>query len=166
MRRSDHDVTDTIRTTDPIAVRDEVARIYVDLYGGRSPRLLRHLFADVARFYGGRDPGYHACDTIKRWPSVRKGEERNIFPYQENADVMFNSALAYELSALKPLAEPLLRQLPFGTAEYVEAKRLLTFLGWFLPIESEFIPDNSLLREFIGNSILRNFTVWSNHHQA
>lgn len=63
MRRSDHDVTDTIRTTDPIAVRDEVARIYVDLYGGRSPRLLRHLFADVARFYGGRDPGYHACDT-------------------------------------------------------------------------------------------------------
>lgn len=63
MRRSDHDVTDTIRTTDPIAVRDEVARIYLDLYGGRSPQLLRQLFVDVARFYAGRDPGYHACDT-------------------------------------------------------------------------------------------------------
>jgi hypothetical protein len=63
MRRSDHDVTDSIRTTDPFAVREEVARIYLDLYGGRSPQLLRRLFADLVRFYGGRDPGYHACDT-------------------------------------------------------------------------------------------------------
>ena len=63
MRRSDHDVTDTIQTTNPVAVRDEVARIYLDLYGGRSPQLLRRLFTDLARFYGGRDPGYHACDT-------------------------------------------------------------------------------------------------------
>jgi uridine kinase len=111
-----------------------------------------------------RERGYSAYQTIQRWESVRRGEKRYIFPYQENADVMFNSALAYELSALKPLAEPLLRQLPFGTAEYVEAKRLLAFLGWFLPIESAGIPDNSLLREFIGDSILKNFTVWSNHH--
>lgn len=121
-------------------------------------RLIRRVVRDA------RERGYSAYQTIQRWDSVRRGEKRYIFPFQENADVMFNSALAYELSALKPLAEPLLRQLPFGTAEYVEAKRLLTFLGWFLPIESERIPDNSLLREFIGNSILRNFTVWSNHH--
>jgi uridine kinase len=77
--------------------------------------------------------------------------------------MMFNSALAYELSALKPYAEPLLRQVPFGTPEYVEAKRLLAFLEWFLPIDSDLIPDNSILREFIGNSILRDFTLWHSH---
>ena len=123
-------------------------------------RLLRRVVRDA------RERGYSAYQTIQRWESVRRGEKRYIFPYQENADVMFNSALAYELSALKPLAEPLLRQLPFGTAEFVEAKRLLAFLGWFLPIENAGIPDNSLLREFIGNSILKNFTVWSNHHTS
>jgi len=63
---------------------------------------------------------------------------------------MFNSALVYELSALKPLAEPILRQVPYGTPEYIEAKRLLAFLEWFLPVESDLIPDNSLLREFVG----------------
>jgi uridine kinase len=76
---------------------------------------------------------------------------------------MFNSALPYELSALKPFAEPLLRQVPFGTPEYVEAKRLLALLEWFLPLESDLIPDNSILREFIGESILRDFTLWYNH---
>ena len=76
---------------------------------------------------------------------------------------MFNSALAYELSALKPLAEPLLRQVPYGTPEYVEAKRLLAFLEWFLPLESDLIPGNSILKEFVGNSILKNFTLWHNH---
>lgn len=123
-------------------------------------RLLRRIVRDA------HERGYSAYQTIQRWGSVQRGEKRNIFPYQENADVMFNSALAYELSALKPLAEPLLRQLSSGTSEYVEAKRLLAFLGWFLPIDSTGIPDNSLLREFIGNSILENFTVWSNHHSA
>ena len=73
---------------------------------------------------------------------------------------MFNSALVYELAALKPLAEPLLRQVRHGTPEYVEAKRLLAFLEWFLPLGSEMIPDNSLLREFIGGSILRDFSLW------
>ncbi len=119
-------------------------------------RMLRRIVRDA------RERGYSAQNTIQRWESVRRGEKRYIFPYQENADVMFNSALVYELSALKPLAEPLLRQVPFGTPEYIEAKRLLAFLDWFLPIESDLIPDNSILREFIGNSILQEFKLWHN----
>ena len=93
---------------------------------------------------------------------MRRGEKRYIFPFQENADVFFNSALAYELSALKPIVEPLLRQVPYGTPEHIEAKRLLAFLEWFLPTDSSLIPDNSILREFIGNSILRHFQLWHN----
>ena len=73
---------------------------------------------------------------------------------------MFNSALVYELSALKPLAEPILRQVPHATPEYIEAKRLLAFLEWFLPVEMDLIPDNSILREFVGGSILKDFTIW------
>ena len=73
---------------------------------------------------------------------------------------MFNSALAYELAALKPLAEPLLRQVPFRTPEHIESKRLLSLLEWFLPLDASMIPDNSLVREFIGGSILENFKVW------
>jgi uridine kinase len=119
-------------------------------------RLIRRIVRDA------RERGYPAIHTIKGWESVRRGEKRYIFPYQENADLMFNSALAYELAALKPLAEPLLRQVPFGTPEYVEAKRLLALLEWFLPLESDLIPDNSILREFIGGSILREFTLWHN----
>ena len=95
-----------------------------------------------------------------RWPSVRNGEKKNIFPYQDNADAMFNSALVYELSVLGPLAQPLLRQVEYGTPEYIEAKRLLTFLEWFLPLEMDLVPDNSILREFIGGSILKDFKVW------
>jgi len=88
------------------------------------------------------------------------GDIVQLEPYQEYSDVMFNSALVYELSVLKPLAEPLVRQVPFGSREYVEAKRLLAYLEWFLPLQSEWIPDNSILREFIGNSILRDLTLW------
>jgi uridine kinase len=117
-------------------------------------RLVRRIVRDA------RERGYTAQQTISRWESVRSGEEKYIFPYQENADAMFNSALAYELSALKMQAEPLLRQVPHGTPEYIEAKRLLAFLEWFLPVELDLIPDNSLLREFIGGSILKGFTVW------
>ena len=117
-------------------------------------RLIRRIVRDA------RERGYTARDTISRWESVRNGEKRNIFPYQENADVMFNSALAYELSALKPIAEPLLRQVPYGCAEYIESKRLLAFLEWFLPIEGDLIPDNSILREFTGGSILKEFKIW------
>lgn len=117
-------------------------------------RLLRRIVRDA------RERGYTAQQTISRWESVRRGEKRHIFPYQENADLFFNSALVYELSALKPLVEPLLRQAPYGTAEYVEAKRLLAFLEWFLPVGVEWIPDNSILREFVGGSILKDFKVW------
>jgi uridine kinase len=117
-------------------------------------RLLRRIVRDT------RERGYTAYETIQRWESVRRGEKRYIFPYQENADVMFNSALAYELAVLKPLVEPLLRQVPYGSPEHIEAKRLLAFLEWFIPLESDLIPDNSILREFIGNSILREFTLW------
>jgi uridine kinase len=117
-------------------------------------RLIRRIVRDA------RNRGYTASETIRRWESVRRGEKRYIFPYQENADVMFNSALMYEGSALAPLAEPLIRQVPFGTEEHVEAKRLLAFLEWFLPIETDYIPDNSIMREFIGGSILRKFSPW------
>jgi uridine kinase len=117
-------------------------------------RLLRRIVRDA------RDRGYSAQVTISRWESVRRGEKRHIFPYQENADAMFNSALVYELAALKPVVEPLLRQVPFGTPEYIEAKRLLTFLEWFLPVDRELIPDNSILREFVGGSILSEFRLW------
>ncbi len=117
-------------------------------------RLIRRIVRDA------RERGYTAQSTISRWESVRRGEKRHIFPYQENADVMFNSALVYELSALKPLAEPLLRQVPYGTPEYIEAKRLLAFLEWFLPIDARLIPENSIVREFLGGSILQNFRLW------
>jgi uridine kinase len=120
-------------------------------------RLIRRIVRDA------RTRGYSAQETIARWESVRRGEKRYIFPYQENADVMFNSALVYELAALKPLAEPILRQVPFGTDEHIEAKRLLSFLEWFLPMESDFIPNNSILREFIGGSGLEDFQVCQNH---
>ena len=91
---------------------------------------------------------------------MQHGEKEYIFPYQENADKLFNSALVYELSALRLHAEPLLRQVPYGTKEYVEAKRLLAFLEWFLPIDSRMIPDNSLMLEFLGGSILKDFMLW------
>ena len=119
-------------------------------------RLIRRIARDA------RERGYTAMVTIQRWESVRRGEKRYIFPFQENADVLFNSALAYELSALKPVVEPLLRQVPYGTPEYVESKRLLAFLEWFLPIDSELIPDNSIIKEFLGNSILKDFKLWHN----
>jgi uridine kinase len=117
-------------------------------------RLIRRIVRDA------RERGYSAQATISRWESVRRGEKRHIFPYQENADVMFNSALVYELSALKPLAEPLLRQVPYGTPEFIEAKRLLAFLEWFLPIDIELVPENSIVREFLGGSILKDFKLW------
>lgn len=117
-------------------------------------RLIRRIVRDA------RDRGYTAQDTIARWESVRRGEKRYIFPYQHYADVMFNSALVYELAALKPLAEPLLRQVPFGTPEHIEAKRLLTFLEWFLPADYEPIPDNSIIKEFLGESSLKKFKLW------
>ena len=116
-------------------------------------RLLRRIVRD-ARFRG-----YTARETVGRWESVRRGETEYIFPYQENADTMFNSALVYELAVLKPFVEPLLLQIEPNGLAYVEARRLLAFLQWVLPFEVDLVPDNSLLREFIGGSSLREFTV-------
>ena len=96
-----------------------------------------------------------AAETISMWESVRRGEDRNIFPFQEEADVMFNSALVYELAVLKQYAEPLLFGIPKDVPEYAEAKRLLKFLDYFLGVSSENIPHNSMIREFVGGSCFR-----------
>lgn len=117
-------------------------------------RLIRRIVRDA------RERGYSAQATISRWESVRRGEKRHIFPYQENADVMFNSALVYELAVLKPLAEPLLRQVPYDAPEYIEARRLLAFLEWFLPLDVNLVPANSIVREFLGSSSLKDFKIW------
>jgi uridine kinase len=149
----------------PDSLRGEAFRIYVSALtqlnldrhnrvSTTDTRLIRRIVRDA------RERGYNASQTIANWEGVRRGEKRHIFPFQENADVMFNSALAYEMAALKPFAEPLLRQVQHGTPEYIEAKRLLAFLEWFLPLDMNLVPDNSLLREFLGGSILKDFTVW------
>ncbi len=109
-------------------------------------RLLRRMVRDA------RTRGASATRTLQMWPSVRRGEEENIFPYQESADVMFNSALIYELALLKPYAEPLLYSVKPNEPEYYEAQRLLKFLGYFLSIPGDSIPNNSLVREFSGGS--------------
>ncbi len=110
-------------------------------------RLIRRLVRDA------RTRGASAKQTIEMWPSVRRGEEAYIFPYQESADVMFNSVLIYELAVLKQYAEPLLFSIQKGEPEYYEAKRLLKFLGYFLGIDSRNVPNNSICREFIGEGI-------------
>lgn len=107
-------------------------------------RLIRRMVRDA------RTRGTSAQSTIAMWSSVRRGEERNIFPYQEQADVMFNSALIYELAVLKPYAEAALYGIPENSAEYQEAKRLLKFLEYFIPVSSESVPNNSILKEFVG----------------
>jgi uridine kinase len=114
-------------------------------------RLIRRITRDA------RTRGYSAMETLHRWESVRRGEKRHIFPYQEYADVMFNSALVYELSVLKPLAEPLLLQVDPDSHQRVEAKRLLKFLQWFQPLDKALVPENSILREFVGGLALEEF---------
>lgn len=109
-------------------------------------RLLRRMVRDA------RTRGASAKRTIEMWPSVRRGEEVNIFPFQESADAMFNSAMIYELAALKQFAEPLLFSIEPGEPEYDEAKRLLKFLEYFLGIDTEGLPNNSIVREFVGGS--------------
>lgn len=109
-------------------------------------RLLRRIVRDA------RTRNTTAQETLAMWHSVRRGEEKYIFPFQESADVMFNSALVYEIAVLKTYAEPLLFQIPRDSAEYKEAKRLLKFLDYFLPLPTENIAQNSLAREFIGGS--------------
>lgn len=109
-------------------------------------RLLRRMVRDA------RTRGASARRTIEMWPSVRRGEEENIFPFQEQADAMFNSVLIYELAVLKQYAEPLLFDIPKDVPEYYEAKRLLKFLDYFLGVSSENLPNNSICREFVGGS--------------
>ena len=107
-------------------------------------RLLRRIERDA------RTRGYSARATIQMWPSVRRGEESNIFPFQDSADVVFNSALIYEIALLKPYIEPLLFGVPQDCPEYLEAKRLLKFLSYFLALPADYVPTTSLMREFIG----------------
>ena len=137
--------------------REQKFKIYVSAltqinidYANRIPttdcRLLRRIIRD------SRTRGYTALNTIKRWPSVRRGEEKYIFPFQENADIMFNSSLVYELAALKPLAEPLLWEISRENPEHLEARRLLKFLSYFRSTSAQPIPPNSILREFTGGS--------------
>jgi uridine kinase len=116
-------------------------------------RLIRRIVRDATH------RGYSTSETLARWKSVRRGEKKHIFPYQEHADIMFNSALVYDLAALKSLAVPLLLQVEPGTVERIEAKRLLAMLQWFEACPADLIPDNSILREFIGGSILRDFEL-------
>lgn len=149
----------------PDALQGSVFRIYIsaltqlniDRYNRVSTtdnRLIRRIVRDA------RTRGYTAADTIGRWESVHRGERKFIFPYQENADAVFNSALVYELSVLKTFAEPLLLQLEPGKPGYVEAHRLLAFLNWFEPMPVDPIPDNSILREFVGGGNLEQFEPW------
>jgi uridine kinase len=118
-------------------------------------RLLRRIVRDAAR------RNHTAADTIKRWASVRRGEKEYIFPHQNEANIFFNSALFYESSVLKSFAMPLLLRVESGTRERIEANRLMAFLQWFDPLpETVRIPSNSILREFIGGSILESFEPW------
>lgn len=116
----------------------------------RIPSTDNRILRRIVRDYQFR--GVDAASTISRWPSVRRGEEKNIFPFQENAEIMFNSASIYELSALKKIAEKLLSEIKNDRKEYSEAKRLLEFLSYFYEIETDEVPFNSIMREFIGGS--------------
>ena len=111
-------------------------------------RLLRRLVRDH------RTRGYDAAQTINIWPSVRDGEEENIFPYQNNADVVINSSMVYELAAIKPYAERVLFCVPRNTPEYIKARELLKFLDFVIPLSTDEIPPASIIREFIGGSCL------------
>jgi uridine kinase len=141
--------------------RDQKFKIYVSAltqlnidYSNRIPttdsRLIRRIIRD------SRTRGYSALDTIRRWPSVRTGEDKNIFPFQESADVMFNSSLVYELSVMKNFAQPLLEEIQTQHREHIEAKRLLKFLTYFRPVSANEVPANSILREFIGGSCFKH----------
>lgn len=112
-------------------------------------RLIRRIVRDNQ--FRGND----AQKTLGSWDSVKRGEERNIFPYQENADVMFNSATIYELSVLKPYIEPLLYKIDKSMAEYEKASRIIKFLDYFLPVNSSCVPNNSIIKEFVGGSVFK-----------
>jgi uridine kinase len=152
----------------PSVPADRIYRVYVsaltqlnlDRYNRVSTtdcRLIRRIVRDAAT------RGYNATQTLRRWESVTRGEKQHIFPFQENSDAIFNSALLHELAVLRPLAEPLLLQVRHDTPEYTEANRLLSFLQWFVPAKPDPVPDNSILREFIGGSIMDTVKQWHRH---
>ena len=135
-----------------LVTKPKIAKINIDEHNRISTtdgRLIRRMVRDA------RTRGTTAEKTIAMWSSVRRGEDKYIFPFQEEADVMFNSALIYELAVLKPYAESILFGIPKNVPEYIEAKRLLKFLDYFIGISSEDIPKNSLMREFVGGSVFR-----------
>lgn len=141
----------------PLIADDSKFRIYISALTSisidghnRIPSTDNRLVRRIVRDYKYRN--YSALDTISRWPSVRRGEEKNIFPFQEEADAMFNSALPYELGVLKRYAEPILKEIQPNQPEYSEANRLLKFFSYFLPICDDEIPPTSLMREFLGGS--------------
>ena len=117
-------------------------------------RLIRRIVRDAA------SRGYVADDTLRRWDSVVAGEKKYIFPFQENCDAIFNSALVHELAILRPLADPLLLQVRPDSPRYLESNRLLSLLQWFRPAPCDCVPSNSILREFVGGSILESFRLW------
>jgi uridine kinase len=141
----------------PLIADESKFRIYISALTSisidghnRIPSTDNRLIRRIVRDHKYRN--YSAFDTISRWRSVRRGEEKNIFPYQEEADAMFNSSLPYELGVLKRYAEPLLKVIQPNQAEYSEANRLLKFFSYFLPISDDEIPPTSLMREFLGGS--------------
>ena len=118
----------------------------------RVPTTDARILRRIVRDYKYR--GHSADNTLSQWPKVRAGEDKNIFPYNGEADVLFNSALVYELAVLKKYAEPLLEQVPRGSEQYSEAVRILKFIKFFDTVKDEgSIPNNSIMREFIGGSI-------------
>ena len=141
----------------PSIPRDQKFCIYVSCLTSvamdnlsRIPTSDNRMLRRITRDYATR--GSNALATLQRWPSVRRGEEKHIFPYQENADVMFNSSLFYEISVLRQKVEPILREVNDTEPEYGEVRRLLKFLDNFIPISPDEIPPTSVLREFIGGS--------------
>jgi uridine kinase len=146
----------------PSLSRDRVYKVYVsaltqlNLDGHNrvstsDTRLVRRIVRDAAT------RGYDATATLQRWDAVTAGEKKNIFPFQEESDAIFNSALAHEVAVLRPLAEPLLLQVRPGSRQWLEANRLLSFLKWFRTVPPDIVPTNSILREFLGGSVLESF---------
>ena len=140
-----------------VVPRDRKVKIYISALTqlsldqhNRIPTTDARLVRRIVRDYQFRS--HDALATLRIWPSVRRGEHRNIFPYQEDADIMFNSALIYELGMLRKHAQPLLEAIGPEHSEYSEAKRLLSFLAYFHEVEDNLVPANSILREFIGGS--------------
>ena len=140
------DIDDELKFKVYVSALTQIALDRQNIIRSNDNRLIRRIVRD------NNFRGYSAYATLQRWPSVRFGEEKHIFPYQENADIMFNSALLYELGILRPFAEPLLKMVPQSAEEYAEAIRLLSMLELIEPIRTTYIPPTSILREFLGDS--------------